>query len=105
MTEYAQDFEVFQGDNKEITIPITDEAGAAKTISGSTQKWEAFDPDTDEQLICELINVLQVAETDMTIFFRKLAQVKISELDKPSGGGGGGDTSAAHTIAPSLDAY
>ena len=43
MTEYAQDFEVFQGDTKQITIPITDENKAAKTLTGSTQKWEAFD--------------------------------------------------------------
>ena len=43
MTEYAQDFEVFQGDTRQITIPITDEAGAAKTITGSTQRWQAHD--------------------------------------------------------------
>lgn len=46
MTEYAQDFEVFQGDKRRITIPITDEAGAAKTLTGSTQRWQAHDKDT-----------------------------------------------------------
>ena len=46
MTEYAQDFEIFQGDTKEITIPITDENNAAKTLTGSSQKWEAFDGTT-----------------------------------------------------------
>lgn len=60
MTEYAQDFEVFQGDHRQITIPITDEAGLAKTITGSTQRWEAFDPATG-------VRAIQKSDTDISI--------------------------------------
>lgn len=65
--------------------------------------FDAFDPDTDEQLITDLIGVLQVAETDMTIFFRKLAQVEVSQLDKTSMSEG--DKCATKMITPLLDAY
>ncbi len=40
----------------------------------------AFDPATDDELISQLLDVLQLVETDMTIFFRRLALVD-SELD------------------------
>ena len=35
----------------------------------------AFDPATDDELIAELFVVLQLVETDMTIFYRKLAMI------------------------------
>jgi len=35
----------------------------------------AFDPATDAELIAELLVVLQLVETDMTIFYRKLAMI------------------------------
>lgn len=35
----------------------------------------AFDPATDDELIAELLVVLQLVETDMTIFYRKLAMI------------------------------
>lgn len=34
-----------------------------------------FDPDSDAELTSELLNLLQSAETDMTIFYRRLAEV------------------------------
>lgn len=37
---------------------------------------QQFEPDTDEQLVQDLLRVLQLTETDMTIFFRKLADLK-----------------------------
>lgn len=40
---------------------------------------EKFNPETDEKLILDLFNVLQLTETDMTIFFRDLADVDPNE--------------------------
>lgn len=37
-----------------------------------------FDPDTDHELITELQAALQWVETDMTIFFRKLAMINVN---------------------------
>jgi len=38
----------------------------------------AFDPATDEELCTELLVLLQLVETDMTIFYRQLAMIDIS---------------------------
>lgn len=40
---------------------------------------KTFDPAADEELTDELLKVLQAVETDMTIFFRKLADVSAEE--------------------------
>lgn len=37
----------------------------------------SYQPDTDEPLFSDLLNILQLAETDMTIFYRRLASVDI----------------------------
>lgn len=39
--------------------------------------WANFDPATDETLVTELLAILQLVETDMTIFFRRLAALDI----------------------------
>jgi len=36
----------------------------------------AFDPETDEELCAQLLALLQLVETDMTIFYRQLAMIK-----------------------------
>ncbi|MDH3602540.1 MAG: protein adenylyltransferase SelO family protein, partial [Candidatus Tectomicrobia bacterium] len=56
----------------------------------------AFEPETDDALITDLQTVLQVAETDMTLFYRKLAQVDTS-AEPPR--------SDAALMEPLLDAY
>lgn len=38
-----------------------------------------FDPERDDDLHAELLSLLQRVETDMTIFFRKLAEVELGE--------------------------
>ncbi|KJS01707.1 MAG: hypothetical protein VR65_08145 [Desulfobulbaceae bacterium BRH_c16a] len=43
---------------------------------------QAFNAATDDLLIAELLELLQGVETDMTIFFRNLAQVTMSENGK-----------------------
>ena len=35
----------------------------------------AFEPATDETLVTELLAILQLVETDMTIFYRQLALI------------------------------
>ena len=40
--------------------------------------WQAIDDERDEALLDELIGLLQLAETDMTIFFRALARVPVA---------------------------
>jgi serine/tyrosine/threonine adenylyltransferase len=37
-----------------------------------------FDPETDDKLVTELQGILQLVETDMTIFYRQLAKIDIS---------------------------
>lgn len=41
----------------------------------------AFQAQTDEKLITELLQVLQLTETDMTIFYRQLAEFAIEQAD------------------------
>ncbi len=55
-----------------------------------------FDPDADTALIHDLLELLPRTETDMTLFFRGLAEV-------PVGDGDPGDDDAV--LAPLLDAY
>ncbi len=52
-----------------------------------------FKPDTDEQLVKDLLAMLQLAETDMTIFFRGLANVDCLATDRDQ------------WMQPLLDAY
>ena len=54
----------------------------------------AFDPATDMELFNELLTILQLVETDMTIFYRKLARLSITEL-----------ALAEDRLTPLLDAY
>lgn len=72
------------------------------------QSWQAmmaeklglstFEPETDVKLIEELQEVLQLVETDMTIFFRKLSLLE-SEGELST------DTDEAVLLAPLIDAY
>jgi uncharacterized protein YdiU (UPF0061 family) len=55
---------------------------------------QAYAPGTDDELVAELQTILQLVETDMTIFYRNLAQV-----------GAGADTTDAGLMAPLLEAY
>ena len=52
----------------------------------------------DEKLITNLVQILQLVETDMTIFYRKLANFEIQQLDLEN-------LSHAELIAPLLEAY
>tara|TARA_R110002111_G_scaffold227346_2_gene288925 strand:- start:53673 stop:55292 length:1620 start_codon:yes stop_codon:yes gene_type:complete len=72
------------------------------------QSWQAmmaaklglstFEPETDVKLIEELQEVLQLVETDMTIFFRKLSLLE-------SEGGPSADIDEIALLAPLMDAY
>ena len=57
-----------------------------------------FDPDTDEELTNELLAVLQLVETDMTVFYRKLAMVDV-DVERVN------DATDEALIAPLMDAY
>ena len=59
---------------------------------------QAFKPDLDDTLIAGLLEVLQLAETDMTIFYRRLADLAVST--EP-----GNTPDDARLIEPLLDAY
>jgi len=54
-----------------------------------------FAPETDEMLISELLEVLQLSETDMTIFYRRLATLSIDDISEND----------EILLAPLLDAY
>lgn len=42
MTKTVQDFSLYRGETKQITINVDDGAGDAKTLTGATIVWEAF---------------------------------------------------------------
>jgi uncharacterized protein YdiU (UPF0061 family) len=56
----------------------------------------AFEPETDDALIKELQTVLQLVETDMTLFYRKLGLVTRSQAE---------DADDEALMAPLLEAY
>jgi len=58
-----------------------------------------FDSETDEDLIGELLAVLQLVETDMTIFYRKLGLIDAENAEQSS------DATDDALIAPLLEAY
>ncbi len=58
----------------------------------------AFDAETDETLITELLAVLQLVETDMTRFYRLLADLKVDDLTAEN-------ANTAELLTPLLDAY
>jgi uncharacterized protein YdiU (UPF0061 family) len=60
---------------------------------------DGFEADTDEALMSDLFGVLQLAETDMTIFHRRLADVRVSTAE------GAAPESSDRIPAPLLDAY
>ena len=59
-----------------------------------------FEPQIDDELVTELLAILRLVETDMTIFYRRLAQL---ELDGQAFGEG--QASDAALPEPLLDAY
>ena len=59
---------------------------------------QAFKPDLDDGLIAGLLEILQLAETDMTIFYRRLASLDLDA--KPAD-----EINEATFIEPLLDAY
>lgn len=77
-----------------VTAPAELEAGLAEYTSFYQRErqrmmadklgLETFDPETDEDLISELLTIMQLAETDMTIFFRSLTSVSPLETGGPS---------------------
>ena len=59
---------------------------------------QSFKPDLDDSLVAGLLEILQLAETDMTIFYRRLASLEldatpVAQIDAPA------------FIQPLLDAY
>ncbi len=60
--------------------------------------FKQFEPETDKTLISELLSVLQLTETDMTIFFRNLALLDIDHLALA-------DNPDKELITPLMNAY
>ncbi len=58
----------------------------------------AFDPASDMELFNELLTILQLVETDMTIFYRKLARLPITDQAEKQAMG-------EDRLTPLLDAY
>tara|TARA_R110002095_G_scaffold147250_6_gene127403 strand:- start:6746 stop:8365 length:1620 start_codon:yes stop_codon:yes gene_type:complete len=69
-----------------------------QTMMAAKLGLNSFQPETDVKLIEELQEVLQLVETDMTIFFRKLSLLE-------SEGGPSADIDEAALLAPLMDAY
>ena len=79
------------------TYPQIHEKGS-QTMMAQKLGLKTFDSKTDEELTTELLTILQLVETDMTIFYRKLATIDAeSELAN--------DTDDEAHIAPLMDAY
>jgi uncharacterized protein YdiU (UPF0061 family) len=60
--------------------------------------FKAFQAETDERLITDLLQILRLVETDTTIFYRQLANLEINKLDLEH-------VSDDELIAPLFDAY
>ena len=80
-------------------------AGYAERYQGGWRRMMAdklgltqFVADTDEALIMELLAILPLAETDMTIFFRRLADLDVTDPDLAQDDGDA-------LMAPLMDAY
>ena len=72
MTKYSQDFEMHQGDTKQITIAVVDESDVAKNLTGSTQRWQAWLGDATAVKITKAdgdISLVNVAGTNDGIRF------------------------------------
>jgi uncharacterized protein YdiU (UPF0061 family) len=75
---------------------VEDAAGLEQAVSGFATRYETawprmmfaklgldgFERDRDQPLLTELLRVLQLAETDMTLFFRNLAAVPCTPADR-----------------------
>ena len=59
---------------------------------------QAFKPDLDDTLFSGLLEILQLTETDMTIFYRRLSSLDVSDTSESQ-------TDDATLIQPLLDAY
>ncbi|NOQ35122.1 MAG: hypothetical protein GQ569_04420, partial [Methylococcaceae bacterium] len=53
-----------------------------KTMMAAKLGLEVYNSETDDDLISELLQVLQLVETDMTIFYRKLAGLNTQKMNK-----------------------
>ena len=60
--------------------------------------WRRFEPGSDAELVSELLAILELAETDMTLFHRRLARVDVDSAKSEAAT----DTAL---IAPLMDAY
>lgn len=52
-----------------------------QTMMAQKLGWAHFDPTTDDMLVTELLAILPLVETDMTIFFRRLSGLDIHTAD------------------------
>jgi hypothetical protein len=81
MTKYRQDFEIHQGDHKQVTFAVVDEAGAAKALTSSTQEWRAYQGATVKITVLNAaISLVNVDGTDDGVRFT-LAPADTSALD------------------------
>ncbi len=69
-----------------------------RSMMGGKLGLVTFEPASDDELTNELLSILQAAETDMTIFFRKLAELPVTETSQDL-------KTDAELIAPLADAY
>ena len=60
--------------------------------------WRQFEPDTDAELVSELLAILELVETDMTLFHRRLALVDVHSAASKV-------VTDAVLIEPLMDAY
>lgn len=63
MTKTQQNFTLYQGQDRTIQIPVVDEDGAAKTMTGGTPTFYAFDDPSDALTDA----IISIADGDITI--------------------------------------
>lgn len=84
------------------------QAALNEYLSSYTQAWQTmmaqklglieFNPETDDALATELLAILQLVETDMTVFFRRLAQIDAGPDDSSV-------VSDTELMTPLMEAY
>lgn len=70
-----------------------------QTMMAAKLGFKRFDPETDESMVADLLSILQLVETDMTVFYRKLAMMEAAAAFS------GSLITDDALITPLLDAY
>ena len=102
LAQFAQSILPLVGDVESLQDSLngyaTDFQAGWQQMMAAKLGWQRFEPDTDAQLVSELLAILELVETDMTLFHRRLALVDVHSASSKV-------VSDTLLIEPLMDAY